>query len=89
MRVSPGLLFVLLVPFARGEEIVWTEASSLTLEGKAFADTVNPYDRLPRWAEGKVPDHATVDHIHPNDYGHRFMGAVYGEKIRSILGEKK
>lgn len=56
MRVSPGLLFVLLVPFARGEEIVWTEASSLTLEGKAFADTVNPYDRLPRWAEGKVPD---------------------------------
>lgn len=54
MHIFPCLLLVLFVPFARGEEIVWIEASSLTLEGKAFADTVNPYDRLPRWAEGKV-----------------------------------
>lgn len=34
----------------------WRDLRELTIEGKAFADTVDFYDRLPAGAEGRVPD---------------------------------
>ena len=37
-------------------ENVWYDALELGIEGKGWADTVDPYDRLPRQAEGVVPD---------------------------------
>jgi hypothetical protein len=37
-----------------GREMVWTEVKDLGLEGRAFADTEAPYDRLPVRAKGKV-----------------------------------
>lgn len=38
------------------DEIVWTDASSLTVEGKGWTDTESFYDRLPAKAKGLVPD---------------------------------
>lgn len=37
------------------KDVVWKDAKALTLEGKAFADTKAPYDRLPAKAEGVAP----------------------------------
>ena len=36
------------------EEIVWTDARQLTIEGKGWTDTAAPYDRLPAKAQGVV-----------------------------------
>ena len=38
------------------DAIDWRDLRDLTIEGKAFADTVDFYDRLPARAEGSVPD---------------------------------
>ena len=34
--------------------VKWIDAASLTIEGRAFADRKNPFDRLPASAEGRV-----------------------------------
>jgi len=37
------------------KDVAWKDAKELTLEGKAFAETKAPYDRLPGKADGVVP----------------------------------
>ena len=37
------------------DELKWYDAKELTIEGKAFADTLDFYDRLPARAQGAVP----------------------------------
>ena len=36
------------------EAVRWIDASSLTIEGRAFADRKSPFDRMPASAEGRV-----------------------------------
>lgn len=38
------------------DEITWHDAKDLTIEGKAFTDTIDFYDRLPARAQGAVPE---------------------------------
>jgi len=38
------------------DELKWYDAKELTIEGKGFGDTNDFYDRLPKRAEGVVPD---------------------------------
>lgn len=38
------------------DELKWYDAKELTIEGKAFADTIDFYDRLPARAQGAVPE---------------------------------
>jgi hypothetical protein len=51
-----ALAFVSLVPeeTEAAEEIVWTDARELTVEGKGWTDTETFYDRLPAKAKGVV-----------------------------------
>lgn len=37
-------------------KVLWYDVLSLGLEGRGWAETKTPYDRLPATAEGKVPD---------------------------------
>jgi hypothetical protein len=62
MRCAIVITFVLVQALCRAaapvedfKDVVWKDAKELTLEGKAFADTKAPYDRLPGKAEGVVP----------------------------------
>jgi hypothetical protein len=50
----PMLALVQEVP--KTDDTVWHDARTLTLEGKAFADTDAPYDRLPARAQETVRD---------------------------------
>lgn len=38
------------------QQIIWRDALDLGVEGKGWADTVDPFDRLPRKAEALVPE---------------------------------
>jgi hypothetical protein len=38
------------------DSLAWTDARDIGLEGRGFTDTVEPFDRLPADAEGKVSD---------------------------------
>ena len=44
--VAAACLLLALTAFGQNEERVWTEASDLTLIGKLFPDTPNPYHRI-------------------------------------------
>ena len=54
MTIVHSLAGLLCLAFPTDDEIVWHDAVDLGLEGKAFADTRAPYDRLPASAEGVV-----------------------------------
>lgn len=44
---------------AEAADMVWTDAKTLTLEGKGWKDTKEPYDRLPAKSIGVVPESVT------------------------------
>lgn len=56
-----GILFVLLAFFSVSVtaqekiEVTWYDATMLGIDGRGFADTNTPYDRLPAKAKKKCP----------------------------------
>ncbi len=48
------IAFVLCAGRAAGQEVQWRHAASLDVEGKGWANTAGPFDRLPDWAQSKV-----------------------------------
>ncbi|MBP7049711.1 MAG: nucleoside hydrolase [Phycisphaerae bacterium] len=60
MTASCRVVLVVLVAFlldpglVTAQEVQWQDAASLEVEGKGWAQTANPFDRLPDWAQSKV-----------------------------------
>ncbi len=51
------VLFVLFPGLAMGQELQWRDAGSFEIEGRGWANTAGPYDRLPDSAKDKVNPH--------------------------------
>lgn len=54
--VAVAMLWVAAASAAAEPELKWTDAQTLTVEGKGWTDTEAFYDRLPAKAKGSVPD---------------------------------
>lgn len=85
MKLARILAVAMAVPLSALAETVWTEALDLTLEGKAGADTVHPYDRLPRSAEGKVPKGVWKYGRHSTGLAVRFVTDATNVSVRCII----
>lgn len=55
-RIAPALflMFGFLSGRASAEDVRWRDAASFEIEGRGWADTAGPYDRLPESARSKV-----------------------------------
>jgi lysophospholipase L1-like esterase len=59
--------FVLSPGRAAEQEVQWRDAASLEVEGKGWAQTAGPFDRLPDWAQSKVS--SSVWHLSKHSAG--------------------
>lgn len=50
----PLVMFALHADHAKGQDVQWRDATSLEVEGKGWANTTDPFDRLPASAKTKV-----------------------------------
>jgi len=55
VSLLPGLMWMMIsVSAVMAQEIHWVDGTSLEIEGKGWAETSHPYDRLPDSAQAKV-----------------------------------
>lgn len=88
------LLFLALPQFAGARELQYVDATSLTVIGKLFPDTPNPYHRLDTDVYYVTTTDAsdprldtTVDGTHPGDYGYTCWAESIKEPVLQILAK--
>ena len=62
----------------------WIDGLDLPTEGRPFADTEKPYDRIAEIKLG-IDAEGTVDGCHPNDLGMMSLAKAFGRAVSEAL----